>query len=339
LSANSLRIVGVCPGESYPLAKKRHTLEYLRTIAHLRPRTNTIAAVSRVRSVLAGAIHAHFQGNGYRYVQTPLITASDCEGAGEMFRVTTLNVDDVDALPRIKDERTGTLSAGVDHAKDFFGKAAFLTVSGQLGGEAYATALGDVYTFGPTFRAENSQTARHLAEFWMVEPEMAFADLTSAMDSAESMLKYVVSRALEECDEDLTFFANFFDKGLRGRLEKLVHTPFVRLPYRDAIVHLQEEISKDPSKWQFPDVEFGTDLATEHERWLAETKFESAVFVYNYPKKIKAFYMRDNDDDGGETVNAMDLLVPGVGELVGGSQRVRMPLEWRGIDRHPFYSP
>jgi asparaginyl-tRNA synthetase len=326
LSAASLRIVGTCPGESYPLAKKRHTLEYLRTIAHLRPRTNTIAAISRVRSVLAGAIHAHFQSGGYRYVQTPLITASDCEGAGEMFRVTTLNVDDVDSLPRIKDEKTGVLSPGVDHAKDFFGKAAFLTVSGQLGGEAYATALGDIYTFGPTFRAENSQTARHLAEFWMVEPEMAFADLTSAMDSAESMLKYVVSRALEECDEDLTFFANFFDKGLRGRLEKLVNTPFVRLPYRDAIKYLQEEISKDPSKWQFPDVEFGTDLATEHERWLAETKFESAVFVYNYPKKIKAFYMRDNDDDGGETVNAMDLLVPGVGELVGGSQRVRTPL-------------
>ena len=179
-----------------------------------------------------------------------------------------------------------------------------------------------MYTFGPTFRAENSQTARHLAEFWMVEPEMAFADLTSAMDNAESMLKFVVSTALEKCDEDLTFFGNFFDKGLKDRLHKLVNVPFVRLPYRDAIKYLQEEIAKDPSKWQFPEVEFGTDLATEHERWLAETKFESAVFVYNYPKKIKAFYMRDNDDDGGDTVNAMDLLVPGVGELVGGSQRV-----------------
>lgn len=322
MSATSLRIVGQCPGETYPLAKKRHSLEYLRTIAHLRPRTNTIAAVARVRSTLAGAIHAYFQSGGFRYVQTPLITASDCEGAGEMFRVTTLDVDDVASLPRAKDAETGLTLPGVDHSRDFFGKAAFLTVSGQLGGEAYACALGDVYTFGPTFRAENSQTARHLAEFWMVEPEMAFADLTSAMDNAEGMLKYVVGKALEECDEDLTFFANFFDKGLRGRLEKLVNTPFVRLPYRDAIAYLREEIAKDPSKWQFPEVEFGTDLATEHERWLAEKKFESAVFVYNYPKKIKAFYMRDNDDDGGETVNAMDLLVPGVGELVGGSQRV-----------------
>jgi asparaginyl-tRNA synthetase len=320
LSASSLRVVGTCPGETFPLAKKRHSLEYLRTIAHLRPRTNTIAAVARVRSTLAGSIHSFFQGEGFQYVQTPLITASDCEGAGEMFRVTTLNTDDVSSLPRAKDE-DGKELPGVDYAEDFFGKAAFLTVSGQLGGETYACALGDVYTFGPTFRAENSQTARHLAEFWMVEPEMAFADLTSAMDNAESMLKSVVGEVLEKCDEDLTFFANFFDKGLKNRLKKVVEKPFVRVAYRDAIGYLQEEIAKDPSKWQFPEVEFGTDLATEHERWLAETKFESAVFVYNYPKKIKAFYMRDNDEDGGETVNAMDLLVPGVGELVGGSQR------------------
>lgn len=320
LSAETLRIVGSCPGDTYPLAKKRHSLEYLRTIAHLRPRTNTIAAVARVRSTLAGSVHKFFQGEGFQYVQTPLITASDCEGAGEMFRVTTLDVDDVPSLPRAKDE-DGKDLPGVDYAEDFFGKAAFLTVSGQLGGETYASALGDVYTFGPTFRAENSQTARHLAEFWMVEPEMAFADLTSAMDNAESMLKSVVGEVLEKCDEDLTFFAKFFDKGLKDRLEKVVNKPFVRVAYRDAITYLQEEIAKDPSKWQFPDVEFGTDLATEHERWLAETKFESAVFVYNYPKSIKAFYMRDNDEDGGETVNAMDLLVPGVGELVGGSQR------------------
>mmetsp|Transcript_6370 Transcript_6370/g.13779 ORF Transcript_6370/g.13779 Transcript_6370/m.13779 type:complete len:592 (-) Transcript_6370:106-1881(-) len=320
LSATSLRIVGTCPGETYPLAKKRHSLEYLRTIAHLRPRTNTIAAVSRVRSILAGQIHAFFQKEGFNYVQTPLITASDCEGAGEMFRVTTLDTDDVASLPRAKDE-DGKELPGVDYDEDFFGKAAFLTVSGQLGGETYASALGDVYTFGPTFRAENSQTTRHLAEFWMVEPEMAFADLTSAMDNAEAMLKSVVGVALKECDEDLTFFGKFFDKGLKARLEKLVSKPFVRVAYRDAVKYLQEEIAKDPSKWQFPEVEFGTDLATEHERWLAETKFDSAVFVYNYPKSIKAFYMRDNDEDGGETVNAMDLLVPGVGELVGGSQR------------------
>ena len=320
LAATSLKIVGECSGDTYPLAKKRHSLEYLRTIAHLRPRTNTIAAVSRVRSHLAGAIHSFFQKSGFVYVQTPLITASDCEGAGELFRVTTLDMDNVSKLPMAKTE-DGETTDQVDYKEDFFGKPAFLTVSGQLGGETYASALGDIYTFGPTFRAENSQTTRHLAEFHMVEPEMAFADLDAAMDNAEQMLKYVVKHALENCGEDLTFFKKFYDKKLMDRLEKVVSQPFTRVSYRDAIKYLQEEIAKDPSKWQFPDVEFGTDLATEHERWLAESKFDSAVFVYNYPKKIKAFYMRDNDDDGGETVNAMDLLVPGVGELVGGSQR------------------
>ena len=320
LAATSLKIVGECSGDTYPLAKKRHSLEYLRTIAHLRPRTNTIAAVSRVRSHLAGAIHSFFQQSGFVYVQTPLITASDCEGAGELFRVTTLDMDNVSKLPMAKTE-DGETTDQVDYKEDFFGKPAFLTVSGQLGGETYASALGDIYTFGPTFRAENSQTTRHLAEFHMVEPEMAFADLDAAMDNAEQMLKYVVKHALENCGEDLTFFKKFYDKKLMDRLEKVVSQPFTRVSYRDAIKFLQEEIAKDPSKWQFPDVEFGTDLATEHERWLAESKFDSAVFVYNYPKKIKAFYMRDNDDDGGETVNAMDLLVPGVGELVGGSQR------------------
>ena len=257
------------------------------------------------------------------YVQTPLITASDCEGAGEMFRVTTLDLDNVSELPMKKDE-DGKSTNGVDYNEDFFGKPAYLTVSGQLGGETYACSLGDIYTFGPTFRAENSQTTRHLAEFNMVEPEMAFADLDSAMNNAENMLKFVVGEALEKCNEDLDFFTKFYDKGLKDRLQKLVSTPFVRVSYRDAIKYLQEEIAKDPSKWQFPDVEFGTDLATEHERWLAETKFESCVFVSNYPKAIKAFYMRDNEEDEGETVNAMDLLVPGVGELVGGSQRVSM---------------
>lgn len=320
VQSSTLRIVGECPGDTYPLAKKRHSLEYLRTIAHLRPRTNTIAAVARVRSTLAGAIHQFFQDTGFVYVQTPLITASDCEGAGEMFRVTTLDLDNVSELPLKKDEEGKTLE-GVDYEKDFFGKPAFLTVSGQLGGETHACALGDIYTFGPTFRAENSQTTRHLAEFNMVEPEMAFADLNSAMDNAENMMKYVVGETLKKCDEDLTFFTNFYDKELKEKLEKVVEKPFVRCAYRDAIKYLQEEIAKDPSKWQFPEVEFGTDLATEHERWLAETKFNSCVFVYNYPKNIKAFYMRDNDEDGGETVNAMDLLVPGVGELVGGSQR------------------
>lgn len=320
VAATKLKVVGSCPGDTYPLAKKRHSIEFLRTIAHLRPRTNTMAAVARVRSHLAGAIHSFFQKSGFVYVQTPLITASDCEGAGELFRVTTLDLDAVSSLPLAKGD-DGALLDKVDYSRDFFGKPAYLTVSGQLGGETFASALGDIYTFGPTFRAENSQTTRHLAEFHMVEPEMAFADLDAAMTNAESMLKYVVEHVLNECKEDLTFFSKFYDKALFSRLENLVKQPFVRVSYRDAIHFLQEEISKNPSKWQFPEVEFGTDLATEHERWLAETKFQSAVFVYNYPKKIKAFYMRDNDDDDGETVNAMDLLVPGVGELVGGSQR------------------
>jgi asparaginyl-tRNA synthetase len=320
--ASQLRVVGPCPADTYPLAKKRHSLEYLRSIAHLRPRTNTLAAVARVRSQLAGAIHAFFQQSGFVYVQTPLITASDCEGAGELFRVTTLDLDKVSKLPMLKSEDGKSVSADqVDYKEDFFGKPAFLTVSGQLGAETHACALGDVYTFGPTFRAENSQTSRHLAEFHMLEPEMAFADLQTAMNNAEQMLKFVVAHVLETCPEDLKFFQGFYDKGLNERLEKLVNQPFVRISYREAVGFLQEEIAKDPSKWQFPEVVFGTDLATEHERWLAETKFDSAVFVYNYPKAIKAFYMRDNDEDGGETVNAMDLLVPGVGELVGGSQR------------------
>ena len=321
VAATKLKVVGDCPGDTYPLAKKRHSLEYLRTLAHLRPRTNTIAAVARVRSQLAGAIHEFFQKSGFVYVQTPLITASDCEGAGELFRVTTLDLDNVSSLPLEKTEDGKGTTDKIDNSQDFFGKPAYLTVSGQLGGETYASALGDIYTFGPTFRAENSQTTRHLAEFHMVEPEMAFADLDAAMDNVEQMLKYVVKHVLGSCEEDLQFFGKFYDKQLLDRLEKLVAQPFVRVSYRDAIGYLQEEIAKDPSKWQFPEVEFGTDLATEHERWLAETKFESAVFVYNYPKKIKAFYMRDNDEDSGETVNAMDLLVPGVGELVGGSQR------------------
>jgi len=320
VAAHSLRVVGACPADSYPLAKKRHTLEYLRSLAHLRPRTNTVAAVARVRSVLAGSIHQFFQQQNFVYVQTPIITASDCEGAGELFRVTTLNTDQPSQLPLIQD-KDGKPTDQTDYSQDFFGKPAFLTVSGQLSAETHACALGDVYTFGPTFRAENSQTTRHLAEFQMLEPEMAFADLESAMRNAEDMLKFTVQKVLDQCQEDLAFFQKFYDKKLLQRLEKLVSKPFVRVSYREAVAYLQEEIAKDPSKWQFPDVEFGTDLATEHERWLAETKFESAVFVYNYPKAIKAFYMRDNDDDNGETVNAMDLLVPGVGELVGGSQR------------------
>lgn len=320
LAAQSLRVVGLCPAGTYPLAKKRHSLEYLRSMAHLRPRTNTLSAVARVRSVLAGAIHAFFQQEGFVYLQTPLITASDCEGAGELFRVTTLPIDTPSAMPVVRDER-GTALDKTDYSQDFFGKPAFLTVSGQLSAETHASALGDVYAFGPTFRAENSQTTRHLAEFHMLEPEMAFADLHSAMDNAERMLQYTVRHALDKCPADLAFFQSFYDPKLTERLETLVTKPFARVSYREAVEFLRQEIAKDPTKWQFPDVEFGTDLATEHERWLAETKYNSAVFVYNYPKAIKAFYMRDNDEDGGETVNAMDLLVPGVGELIGGSQR------------------
>lgn len=303
--------MGDCSGKDYPLQKKRHSLEFLRSIAHLRPRSNTFGSISRVRSALAQATHAFFQEEGFLYLQSPLITASDCEGAGEMFRVTT--------IPSKVDEIKKTKTGEIDFSDDFFGKPAYLTVSGQLSGEAYACALGDIYTFGPTFRAENSQTTRHLAEFWMIEPEMAFADLAAVQANAEAYVKYVVKHALDTCPEDMKFFNDMYDKTLLERLNALVTTPFARVTYSEAVELLQEEIAKDRSKWQFPDVEFGTDLSTEHERWLAETKFKAPTFVYNYPRAIKSFYMRDNDD--GKTVAATDLLVPGIGELVGGSQR------------------
>ena len=315
IKADILKVIGTCPADSYPLQKKRHSQEFLRTIAHLRPRTNTIAAVSRVRSALAFATHEYFQNEGFIYLQSPLITASDCEGAGEMFRVTTLPLDDLKNIPKDEDNNNS-----VDFKKDFFEKPSYLTVSGQLSGETYACALGDIYTFGPTFRAENSQTTRHLAEFHMIEPEMAFCDLNSAMSNAESYVKHSVKHILNNCNEDLTFFQKFFDKQLTSRLESLVDKPFARISYRNAIQLLQEEIAKDKTKWQYPDVKFGTDLATEHERWLAESHFNSCVFVHNYPRAIKSFYMRDSDDDK-ETCEAFDLLVPGVGELVGGSAR------------------
>jgi len=311
IKASEVELVGDCSGKEYPLQKKRHTLEFLRGIAHLRPRTNTIASVTRVRNALAFATHQFFQEQGFLYVNTPLITASDCEGAGELFRVTTLP-SEVDKIPKTK-------AGEIDYSKDFFGKPAFLTCSGQLNGETYATALGDIYTFGPTFRAENSQTTKHLAEFWMIEPEIAFTDLEGNMANAEAFVKHVVKYAMDTCPEDLKFFNDFYDKTLLERLTNVVENSFGRIEYKDAIVALQEEIKKDPSAWQFPDVEFGTDLQTEHERWISEKKFKTATFVYNYPKEIKAFYMRDNED--GKTVAAMDLLVPGIGELIGGSQR------------------
>lgn len=303
IKATSIEIEGTSTPD-YPLQKKRHTFEYLRTIAHLRPRTNTFSAVFRVRSILAYAIHKFFQENGFVYVHTPIITSSDCEGAGEMFRVTTL---DMNNLPKGKD---GT----VDFSEDFFGKSTNLTVSGQLSVETYCMAFSKVYTFGPTFRAENSNTARHAAEFWMVEPEIAFADLKDDMELAESMLKYIINYVMENAPKDMEFFNNFVDKGLIERLTHVKNSSFEHVTYTDAIKILE----KADQDFQYP-VYWGCDLQTEHERYLTEKYFKKPVFVTDYPKDIKAFYMRLNDD--GKTVAAMDLLVPGVGEIIGGSQR------------------
>lgn len=288
----------------YPLQKKRHSVEYLREIAHLRPRTNLFLATFRVRSVAAQAIHSFFAERGFAYVNTPIITASDCEGAGEMFRVTTL---DINNPPRNED-------GSVDYSQDFFGKPANLTVSGQLNAECFALAFGDVYTFGPTFRAEKSNTTKHAAEFWMIEPEIAFADLHDDMHLAEDMLKYVINYVLERCDAEIIFFNSFVDKGLKERLIKLVNSEFREVTYTEAV----EILMKNNDKFQYK-VEWGTDLQTEHERFLTEQVFNAPIFVTNYPKDIKAFYMRMNDD--GKTVAAVDMLVPGVGELIGGSQR------------------
>jgi len=294
-------------GEStpdYPLQKKRHSLEFLREIAYLRPRTNTFSAVFRVRSAAAQAIHKFFAERGFIYVNTPLITGSDCEGAGEMFKVTTLDLDNV---PKNED---GT----VDYTQDFFKKSANLTVSGQLNAETFALAFGRVYTFGPTFRAEVSYTPRHGAEFWMIEPEIAFADLSDEMDLSRDMIKYAIAYVLENCPDDMQFFNDFVDKGLLERLNNVLNSDFVRLPYTEAIKILEQH--KD--EFEYP-VYWGCDLQTEHERYLTEQIYKAPVFVTDYPKEIKAFYMRMNDD--GKTVAAADLLVPGVGELVGGSQR------------------
>ena len=288
----------------YPLQKKRHTLEYLREIAHLRPRANTFQAVFRVRSVAAQALHAFFASRNFIYVNTPLITGSDCEGAGEMFRVTTL---DLENLPKTEDGK-------VDFKDDFFGKSVNLTVSGQLSAECYALAFRNVYTFGPTFRAEKSYTNRHAAEFWMIEPEIAFADLKDDMDLQQDMIKYVIKDVLEKCPEELEFFNNFMDKGLIERLQHIVNSDFARITYTEAI----EILEKNKDKFQYP-VFWGADLQTEHERFITEEVFKKPTFVTDYPKDIKAFYMRLNDD--GKTVAAADLLVPGVGEICGGSQR------------------
>ena len=288
----------------YPLQKKRHTVDYLRTIAHLRPRTNLFSAAFRVRSAAAYAIHKFFNERGFVYVHTPLITGSDCEGAGEMFRVTTL---DPENPPRNED---GT----IDFSQDFFGKPTSLTVSGQLEGECMAMAFGKIYTFGPTFRAEKSYTPRHAAEFWMIEPEIAFADLNDDMDLAKDMIQYIIKYVMETCPQDIAFFNQFVDKGLIERLEHVANSDFARVTYTEAV----ELLEKNNDKFEYK-VEWGCDLQTEHERYLTEQIFKKPVFVTDYPKEIKAFYMRLNDD--GKTVAAVDLLVPGIGEIIGGSQR------------------
>ncbi len=288
----------------YPLQKKRHSFEYLRTIAHLRPRTNTFQAVFRVRSLTAYALHRFFQERDFVYVHTPIITGSDCEGAGEMFHVTAMDMSDIP----LNEE------GEVDYTKDFFGKETSLTVSGQLNGETYAQAFKNIYTFGPTFRAENSNTTRHAAEFWMIEPEMAFTDLDDNMDLAEAMLKYVINYVLEHAPEEMNFFNSFVDKGLLDRLNNVATSDFARITYTEAI----DILEKNNDKFEFK-VSWGVDLQTEHERYLTEKVFKRPVFVTDYPKEIKAFYMKQNDD--GKTVAAVDCLVPGIGEIIGGSQR------------------
>ena len=288
----------------YPLQKKRHTFEYLRTISHLRPRTNTFNAVFRVRSVLSYAIHKFFQEKGFVYVHTPIITSSDCEGAGEMFNLTTFDLNDV---PKTEDGQ-------IDYSKDFFGKPAHLTVSGQLNVETYAHAFRNVYTFGPTFRSENSNTVKHASEFWMIEPEICFADLKDDMDLAEEMIKYIIKYVLDNCPEEMEFFNNFIDKGLFEKLNNVLSSDFARISYTDAV----KELEKNNDKFEFP-VHWGTDLQTEHERYLCEVIFKKPVFVTDYPAEIKAFYMKLNPD--GKTVAAADLLAPGIGEIIGGSQR------------------
>jgi len=303
LHAEQLLVHGWADPDHYPLQKKRHSFEKLREWAHLRPRTNTFGAVARIRNQVSMSIHAFFQDEGFLYVHTPIITASDCEGAGELFRVTTLKLDDV---PRNEGQ--------VDFTRDFFDRPSYLTVSGQLEAEIFATALGKVYTFGPTFRAENSHTSRHLAEFWMVEPEMAFFDLFDNMDLAERFLKRIIQDVLEHCLEDMTFFNLRIDKTAIETLQKIAESDFVRLPYSEAV----ELLRQSGASFEFP-VEWGSDLQSEHERYLTEKKFDGPVILYDYPARIKPFYMRVNQD--GRTVRAMDVLVPKVGEIIGGSQR------------------
>jgi asparaginyl-tRNA synthetase len=325
VAATNVIVHGLADVESYPLQKKGHSYEFLRTIAHLRPRTNSFGAIARVRNRVSWAIHQFFQERGFIYLHTPIITASDCEGAGAMFKVTTL---DLAKLPK----RDGT----IDYAQDFFQRAAYLTVSGQLNGEAYACGLGKIYTFGPTFRAENSNTSRHLAEFWMVEPEMAFFELTDNMQIAEQFIKHILHDVLEHCPEEMEFFHERVDKTVRGTLEHIVASDFVRLPYTEAV----ERLIKSGQKFEYP-VEWGHDLQAEHERYLTEQVFKSPVILFDYPRTIKPFYMRVNDD--GRTVRAMDILVPGVGEIIGGSQReerldvLQERMKEQGLNPEPYW--
>jgi asparaginyl-tRNA synthetase len=307
LKAQSVEVLGPADTETYPLQKKGHTMEFLREKAHLRTRSNTFGAVFRVRNSLAYAIHSFFHERGFLYVHMPIITASDCEGAGAMFGVTTL---DMQNLPRTQ----GNGPSGIDYSQDFFGKPAFLTVSGQLNAEIFALAFSNVYTFGPTFRAENSNTPRHLAEFWMIEPEMAFCDLAGNMELAEAFLKSVIGRVMDECKDDLEFFNKRIDDSVLSTLDNVVSSNFEHVPYTEAISILQ----KSGNSWEFPD-SWGSDLQSEHERYLTEQVFKKPVIVTDYPAEIKAFYMRANDD--GKTVRAMDVLAPRIGEIIGGSQR------------------
>jgi asparaginyl-tRNA synthetase len=325
LLAESFEVLGAANPEVYPLQKKNHSFEFLRTIAHLRPRTNSMGAIARVRSLLACATHEFFQGRGFIYLNTPIITTSDCEGAGQLFLVTTLDPEDP---PRNK-------KGEIDHSHDFFGKKAYLTVSGQLNGESYACALSDIYTFGPTFRAENSNTSRHLAEFWMIEPEMAFADLDDVIELAESYLKYLFSKLLQGCLEEMELFDRFIRKGAIERLQKIITTPFQKITYTHAI----ELLEKCGQNFEFP-VHWGCDLQSEHERYLCEKVFNAPLVVTDFPSQIKAFYMRDNED--GKTCAAMDVLVPDVGEIIGGSQReerltvLEEKMDRLGLDKHGY---